>query len=81
MPNASLFTKEMHIEARFTALALTIDATPSLFFCWKPSLKAGMLFPLTHRPFHTTLDKVRKHTKILIQYLKCVEEFDLLWFN
>lgn len=57
-----------------------IDPKPSLFFCWKPSLKAGMLFPSTQSPLHTTLDKVGERRKILVQCLKCAATY-LIYYS
>ena len=73
----SLFMKEKQVQASLvtpaTVLAFTTESKPSLFSCWKPSMKASMFFTPTHSPLHPTLDEVRKHIKGLLQRLKCMK--------
>lgn len=76
---ASLLTKEKQVQASFltpaTVLAFTTESKPSLFFSWKPSMEASMVFTPTHTPFHPTLDEVRKHIKGLLQCWKCMKMY------
>lgn len=72
MATVSLFTKEKQVQASFitaaTVPASAIGPKPSSVFCWKASMKAGMLFTPTHSPFHPISDKVRNHVKVLVQH-------------